>query len=75
MLIMDMSSTVHNCLLFQYDNPKYKNELIKKIYIKIHRTIYDSKGNQKDNFKNGYHEDGDLYGDYQSNNEPSSGVF
>ena len=50
-LIMDMCFTVHNCFLFQYDNPKYKNKLINTIYTKIHKTIYDSEGNQKDNFK------------------------
>ena len=49
-LITDMCFTVHNCFLFQYDNPKYKNKLINTIYTKIHKTIYDSKGNQKKEF-------------------------
>lgn len=69
-LVMDMSSRVHNCFLFQYDSPKYKNRLINKIYTKIHKTIYDSKGNQKYNFKGLFEY---LPGEYIT--EPSSGAF
>jgi hypothetical protein len=67
---MDMSSTVHNCFLFQYNSPKYKSKLINKIYTKIHKTIYDTMGNQKDNFKGIFES---LPGKYIT--EPSSGVF
>ena len=56
-LVIDMTYTVYNALIFQYDKPKYKNKLINKIYTKIHKTIYDSKGNQKDNFKTNFFED------------------
>lgn len=73
MLIMDMSSTVHNCIIFQFNNYKNKNRLINKVYTYIHKTIYDYEGNQKNNFKNDCSKD--WYEDYESRNELNSGVF
>ena len=65
-VVLDMTSTVHNAFLFQYNKYKYKNKLINKIYTKIHKTIYDSEGNQKDNFKAHFFKD--LSGSYEYNN-------
>jgi len=68
-LVMDMSSSIHNSFLFQYNNPKYKSKLINKIY-KIHKTIYDTNGNQKEKFKEFFE-----FLPIKYISKPSSGVF